>query len=137
MVLFAGSLLPYTQYILYFTSGFMYIPTGRDFIAPGYPIMPGDDKLFPAMTGEHPSKGTFMWKVFGLNFCFLSTIKIMTVMAGVAAMNLMILFAVYGTIATALLASYKSDFDAKGADIAPFLGLFALETLAWYATILI
>lgn len=35
MVLFAGSLLPYTQYILYFVPGFMCIPTGRDLLAPG------------------------------------------------------------------------------------------------------
>jgi len=136
MVLFAGSLLPYTQYILYFVPGFMCIPTGRDLLAPGYPLMPGDDKLFPAMTGEDPRKGSFMWRVFGLNFVMLSIIKIMMVSAGVASMTYFICFTVYGTIATGLLATHKADFDSKGADISPFLALFALETLAYYATIL-
>ena len=114
----------------------MIIPTGRDAIAPGYPLMPGDDKLFPAMTGEHPSKGSFMWRVFGLNFVTLSLIKIYCVSMGVAAMNWFIGFTIYGTIATGLLATHKADFDAKGADISPFLALFALETIAYYLTIL-
>ena len=136
MVLFAGSLFEFTKFVLYFIPGFMIIPTGRDAIAPGYPLMPGDDKLFPAMTGEHPSKGTFMWRIFGINFVTLSIIKIWCVSMGVAAMSWFILFAVYGTIATGLLIYYKPDFDSKGADISPFLALFALETIAYYLTIL-
>lgn len=91
---------------------------------------------FPAMTGEDPRKGSFMWRVFGLNFVMLSIIKIMMVSAGVASMTYFICFTVYGTIATGLLATHKADFDSKGADISPFLALFALETLAYYATIL-
>ena len=90
MVLFAGTLLPYTQYVIYFTAGFLCIPTGRDFLVPGYPLLPGDEKLFTAMTGEHPSKATFMWKVFGLNFVVVSVMKFMALMAGVAAMNLFV-----------------------------------------------
>ena len=122
--------------VLYFVPGFMIIPTGRDAIAPGYPLMPGDDKLFPAMTGEHPSKGAFMWRVFGINFVALSIIKIYCVSMGVSAMNWFIGFSVYNSIATGLLITHKASFDEKGADISPFLALFALETIAYYLTIL-
>ena len=124
------------SYVAIFTAAFIYVPGGRDIFAPGKALMPGDDKLFPAMTGEHPSKGTFMWRVFGINFVTLSIIKIWCVSMGVAAMSWFILFAVYGTIATGLLIYYKPDFDSKGADISPFLALFALETIAYYLTIL-
>ena len=43
-----AALLPYAQYVIYFTAGFMVIPTGRDVVAVGYPLLPGDDKLLPA-----------------------------------------------------------------------------------------
>jgi hypothetical protein len=45
-------------------------------------------------------------------------------------------FAVYGCIAVAMLAYYKSKFAEKGADITPFLALFTLETIAWLAIVL-
>ena len=131
MVLFAGSLLPYTQYVIMFTSGFMCIPTGRDFFAPGYQLMPGDDKLLPAMMSN-----PFAWKVFGVNFIFLSIIKFMVLMMGIAAINFFILFAVYASIAVGLLVTYKGHMSDQGADITPFLALFTLECIAWWLTVL-
>ena len=132
MPLFAATLLPYTQYVIMFTAGFMCIPTGRDLFSPGYQLMPGDDKLLPAMMSN-----PFAWKVFGLNFVTISVIKYMVLMMGAAAMNFFILFALTGSVTVGLLAYYKSHMAASGADITPFLGLFLLETAAWYLTILI
>ena len=135
--MFTAALLPYAKYVIYFTAGFLMIPTGRDFIVPGYPLMPGDDKLIEAMNRNPIEKpvSAFMWRVFGFNFLTLSVIKFMVLMAG-AMMPFYILFAVYGTVAIGMLVYYKSKFEAEGADITPFLAMFALETAAWYSIIL-
>ena len=90
MVLFAGSLLPYTQYIIGFTASFMLIPTGRDIFAVGYPLLPGDDKLLPAFCNGDPNGASFMWKVFGSNFVMLSIVKFIILYMGVVAMPFMI-----------------------------------------------
>ena len=42
--------LPYTKYVIYFCSGFILIPGGRDIIAPTKPLLPGDEDLIPKMT---------------------------------------------------------------------------------------
>jgi len=131
-----GALLPYAKYVIFFTAGFLLLPTGRDAILPGKPIMPGDDKLLVAMNRDPVEKpcSAFMWRVFGLNFVFLSIIKFMTLVG--ALMPFCVLFAIYGTIAFGLLVYYKPKFDAEGADITPFLAMFALETVAWYCIVL-
>ena len=135
--MFTAALLPYAKYVIFFTAGFLILPTGRDFVAPGKPIMPGDDKLLTAMNRDPIEKpcSAFMWRTFGLNFVFLSVIKYMVLFAG-TMMSFYVLFAIYGTMAIGILGYYKPKFDAEGADIAPFLGLFTLETIAWYAIIL-
>jgi len=137
MVLFAGSLLPYTQYVIYFTSCFMLIPTGRDIVAVGYPLLPGDDKLLPAFCNGDPNGCAFMWKVFGSNFVMLSVIKLIILNMGMVALPLMIAMACYTTFLAFLLITHAfSDyFKSKGADFSPFLALFTLETIAWYLTI--
>jgi hypothetical protein len=90
MVLFAASLLPYTQWVIGFTSCFMFIPTGRDLVAVGYPLLPGDDKLLPAFCNGDPLGCAFMWKVFGSNFIMLSVVKLLVLYMGVVAMPIMI-----------------------------------------------
>ncbi len=131
-----GALLPYAQYVIYFTAGFLFIPTGRDFFVPGYPLLPGDSELIAAMNRDPIEKpcSAFMWRTFGFNFMFLSVIKYMVLMG--AMMNFCVLFAAYGTIAVALLFYYKPKFDEEKADITPFLAMFVLETSAWYAIVL-
>jgi hypothetical protein len=49
-----------------------------------------------------------------------------------------LLQAFYTTLLSGLLITHAfSDyFKGKGADFTPFLGLFALETVAWFLTIL-
>ena len=50
------------KYIAYFTSGFMFLPAGRDVISPGAEIMPDDDKLIGKMFTDVSKDGyTFMW----------------------------------------------------------------------------
>ena len=41
-----AALLPYAQYVIFFTAGFMFLPTGRDVILPGKPLLPNDKELF-------------------------------------------------------------------------------------------
>ena len=156
-----------TQYVIYFTAGFLLIPTGRDVVAVGYPLLPGDDKLLPAMCNGDPLGASFMWKVFGSNFVMLSIIKFIILSMGVVAMPIMIAMvcgaprdhakapisslcaayrmlcchccqAAYTTVLVFLLATnaFSEPFKSKGADFTPFLGLFVLESVAWYATIL-
>ena len=60
----------------------------------------------------------------------------MILLAGTIMMPFYLLFTAYGTIAVALLAYYMPKFKEEGADITPFLGLFTLETIAWWITIL-
>ena len=53
-----------------------------------------------------------------------------------ALMPFCILFSIYGLIAVGMLSYYKAKFDAEGADVTPFLGLFVLETIAWLCIVL-
>lgn len=126
----------YAQYVIFFTAGFLILPTGRDFLLPGKPIMPGDDKLIEAMNRDPIQKpcAAFMWRTFGLNFITLSLIKFY-VLVQATMMPFYIGFAVYGTIAIGVLTMYKGKFEAEGADITPFLAMFLLETCAWYAIV--
>ena len=137
MVLFAGTLLPYTQYVIMFTAGFMFIPTGRDVIAPAYNLLPGDEKLMPAMSAK-PGASEFVWRVFGTNFIIIGILKFMTLLTmGVAAMSFFCVFALQTTLLLGYLVTHKSSMESTGSDITPFLGLFCLETIAWYLTIFV
>ena len=134
-----AALLPYAQYVIYFTAGFMFLPTGRDVIRPGLPLLPKDKELFDAMNRDPVAYPTaaFMWRVFGVNFVTLSIIKFLTLSALAAgdalATSLLYCFCVYGLVAIGILGFYIPKFSEKKADIIPFFALFALETIAWWA----
>mmetsp|Transcript_38575 Transcript_38575/g.101775 ORF Transcript_38575/g.101775 Transcript_38575/m.101775 type:complete len:117 (-) Transcript_38575:707-1057(-) len=115
----------------------MVLPTGRDFVVPGKPILPGDAELIEAMNRDPVAKpcAGFMWRTFGFNFIAMTIIKYMVLLDG-AMMNFYTFFALYGTVAVGLLVTHKAHFEAEKADITPFLALFFLETCAWYAIIL-
>ena len=71
------------KYLVYFVSGFMFIPAGRDVVAPGTAVMPDDDKLLDAMFSDKSKPGwTFMWNAWGVNWIMLSIMKIMAVKSG-------------------------------------------------------
>ena len=112
--MFTGALLPYAQYVIYFTAGFLVLPTGRDFLLPGKPIMPGDPELIEAMNRDPIAKpcSAFMWRVFGFNFLTLSFIKYVVLFSG-AMMTFYILFAVYGTVALGMMFYYKPQFEEE------------------------
>ena len=130
-----GELLPYAQYVIYFTAGFLILPTGRDFILPGKPILPGDKELLDAMNRDPIANpcGGFMWRVFGFNFMCISIVKMMVVSG--AMMNFAALFAVADSVGVVLLATHFAAFKAKKADITPFLALFILEAAAFIAIV--
>ncbi len=117
----------------------MFLPTGRDVIRPGLPLLPKDKELFDAMNRDPVAYPTaaFMWRVFGVNFVTLSIIKFLTLSALAAedalATSLLYCFCVYGLVAIGILGFYIPKFTEKKADIIPFFALFALETIAWFA----
>ena len=137
-----AALLPYAQYVIYFTAGFMFLPTGRDVIRPGLPLLPKDKELFDVMNRDPVAApgSAFMWRVFGVNFVTLSIIKFLT-LSGLAAgapdgtlpPTLVYCFCVYGLVAIGILGFYIPKFKEKKADLIPFFALFALETIAWWA----
>ena len=47
--------IDYGKYFVYFLSAFVFIPGGRDIVAPGKPVMPGDEKLFDIMKPKEPA----------------------------------------------------------------------------------
>lgn len=110
------------KYLVYFTSGFMFIPAGRDIIAPGTAVMPDDDKLLGKMFDDKTKPGyTFMWNAWGLNWIALATMKIMAAASGNAD------FLKLGVAAdvAAIVLMVKGWLP----EFAPFLGLFVLDTL--------
>ena len=52
------------QYFIYFTSAFIFIPGTRDILAPGKPIMPGDEKLISVMQPK-PAAIAMLWNTWG------------------------------------------------------------------------
>jgi hypothetical protein len=133
------ALLAYAKYVIMFTAGFMFLPTGRDIIRPGLPLLPKDKELFDVMNRDPVAApgSAFMWRVFGVNFVTLSIIKFLTLSALEAgdtlATSLLYCFCVYGLVAIGILGFYIPKFSEKKADIMPFFALFALETIAWWS----
>jgi hypothetical protein len=114
---------------VFFTSGFMLLPAGRDLVATGAHLMPGDDKLFAAMHDDDKKPAyKFMWQVWGLNWICLSIMNILAVKEG--SMDFMRLAFGGDVLRVGLLLKDKAKFDGAGADIAPFLGLFVIEMVA-------
>ena len=131
-----NAIVSFAPYVVYLTAGFVFIPAGRDLIAPGKAILPGDDKLIDVMSAK-PNAMVFVWGIWGTNFCTLSALKIIaTMLIGTPeiASILLILF-VGNVIGTVLLFKEKAKLAESGADVTPFCGLFALETLALAALV--
>jgi hypothetical protein len=111
------------KYAVYFVSGFMFIPAGRDVISPGAEVMPDDDKMLAKMFDDKTKDGyQFMWNAWGVNWIMLSIMKIMAVTSGNAD------FIKLGLAADALAVGMM----LKGwiPEFKPFLAMFGLETLA-------
>jgi len=111
------------KYLVYFVSGFMFIPAGRDIVSPGAAVMPDDDKLIGKMFDDKSKPAyTFMWNAWGLNWIMLSIMKIMAVTSGNAD------FTKLGFVADA--AAVAMMIKGWVPEFAPFLAMFGLETLA-------
>ena len=112
------------KYAVYFVSAFMFLPAGRDVVAPGSEVMPDDDKLLAAMFTDKSKPGyTFMWNQWGFNWIALSVAKIMAVSSGNADM---IKFGLGVDLCTLglMLKGWLPEFK-------PFFAMFALEALAF------
>jgi len=111
------------KYVVYFVSGFMFLPAGRDVVAPGTAIMPDDDIMLAKMFDDKSKAGyTFMWNAWGLNWIMLSVMKILAVSSGTAD------FVKLGFVADAL--ALVLMFKGFIPEFKPFLAMFGLETLA-------
>eukprot|EP00392_Amoebophrya_sp_AT5.2_P014849 g15017.t1 len=68
------------QYAVYFTTAFMVLPAGRDVVATGQPVMPGDEGILAIMFDDYRKPGWhFMWQLWGINWLVLSAMKAIAV----------------------------------------------------------
>merc|ERR550514_564214 len=112
-----------SKYAVYFVSAFMFIPAGRDIVAPGTAVMPDDDKLIGKMFDDESKEAyTFMWNAWGLNWIMLSMMKIMAVNSGNAGFTKLGFAADLGALIM-MIKGWVPEF-------APFLLMFGLETAA-------
>jgi len=112
------------KYAIYFASTFMFLPAGRDVVAPGKAVMPDDDKLLAAMFDDKSKPGfTFMWNQWGFNWIALSVAKMMAVSSDNADMIKFGLGVDICTLAL-MLKGWLPEFK-------PFFALFGLEALAF------
>ena len=61
------------------SSGFILLPAGRDIVAEGTAILPGDEELISALSIANPDAKRWFWGMWGLNHCFLSILKIQAI----------------------------------------------------------
>ena len=117
-------------YVIYACSAFMFIPAGRDVIAPGTEVMPGDDKLLSLMWSNKKTQAyDFTWRTWGFNWCLISAVNIMAVRESNATF---IKIATAGVLFTlAMLLKEKDSFAKGGADLTPFLALYAAMSVAF------
>ena len=61
------------------SSGFILLPAGRDIVAEGTAILPGDEELISALSIANPDAKRWFWGMWGLNHCFLSILKMQAI----------------------------------------------------------
>ena len=61
------------------SSGFILLPAGRDIVAEGTAILPGDEELISALSIANPDAKRWFWGMWGLNHCFLSILKLQAI----------------------------------------------------------
>ena len=120
------------KYAVYFCSAFMFLPAGRDVVAPGASVLPDDDKLLAAMNPGPTALWGFMWNLWGINWCVISVLKILVVSSTASKLKgkLLKLGLAHDVLVTGKLLLDFGKATAVGADMSGFLTLFGLETLA-------
>ena len=120
------------KYAVYFCSAFMFLPAGRDVVAPGAVVLPDDDKLLAAMNPGPTALWAFMWNLWGINWCVISVLKILVVSSTASKLKgkLLKLGLAHDVLVTGKLLLDFGKATAVGADMSGFLTLFGLETLA-------
>ena len=120
------------KYAVYFCSAFMFLPAGRDVVAPGASVLPDDDKLLAAMNPGPTALWAFMWNLWGINWCVLSVLNILVVSSTASKLKakLLKLGLAHDVLVTGKLLLDFGKATAVGADMSGFLTLFGLETLA-------
>ena len=121
--------------VVYLTAGFLFLPAGRDVFAMETAIMPGDEHLIKAMTMTSPKGRTFMWGLWGSNWCFISLLKILTVSGAfdvAVSIDVRLFLAADLVVLYYLISQYSTLLSVK-ADVTGFTVVFALETAAFAA----
>ena len=81
MVLFAGTPIPYTKWVVTFFNLGIHVPGMRDIFAPGKALSPDDEKLYNFMK-TNPIAMPFLWNIWGLWALCLAWMKIIAVWTG-------------------------------------------------------
>ena len=74
-MLFAGSLIPYTKYVIYFFNIALHAPGLRDIFSPGKALSPDDQKLYDFMK-LNPLAMPFVWFTWGFWALCLAWMKV-------------------------------------------------------------
>ena len=109
------------------SSGFILLPAGRDIVAEGTAILPGDEELISALSIANPDAKRWFWGMWGLNHCFLSILKLQAINQKDKAMLKKLLIPTAATFLYCVLG--QSDMGGA-ADLGGFIAVCGLQTLA-------
>lgn len=65
--------------LAYLSSAFILIPAGRDVVAHGTLLLPGEENVRPMMNMTGAKTREWMWGMWGLNHCLVSLLKVLAV----------------------------------------------------------
>ena len=103
------------------------LPAGRDIVAEGTAILPGDEELISALSIANPDAKRWFWGMWGLNHCFLSILKLQAINQKDKAMLKKLLIPTAATFLYCVLG--QSDMGGA-ADLGGFIVICGLQTLA-------
>ena len=109
------------------SSGFILLPAGRDIVAEGTAILPGDEELISALSIANPDAKRWFWGMWGLNHCFLSILKLQAINQKDKAMLKKLLIPTAATFLYCVLG--QSDMGGA-ADLGGLIVICGLQTLA-------
>jgi hypothetical protein len=128
MVMWAGSMIPYTKFVVYFINLAIHIPGCRDIFKPGYALSPDDAKLFAYMD-LNPKAVPMIWNTWGLWAICLAWMKMLAIY--MASMPFIVLGCI-SCLGTALIFVKEEGTikEGSGATILPFIVIFGLDGFA-------
>ena len=112
----------------YFSCGFILLPAGRDVVATGKAIMPGDERLLELMAPADSVVAPWLWGMWGLNHCALSYLKCRAVYHNDKSLMKFLWGTAVAT--TGYLIANEAAMAAKGASMMGFVVICSLQCLS-------